>query len=134
MSRNTQLSCTNMRRQHNIHRNIFTHTHIYIYILGPPVVPFYIFLWGKVSPTKIDYRKKGTVIVSSLLEDLDIYIYIYMHSRSTGLAPAFQEPVVQRHHPVKVPRTPSGVKPNASAYVCQYTVCHGKHIVWLLAA
>ena len=27
--------------------------------------------WGEVSPTKIDYSKKGTLILFSLLEDLD---------------------------------------------------------------
>ena len=37
--------------------------------LGPPVVPFYPFL-GESSPTKIDYRKKGALILTSLLEDL----------------------------------------------------------------
>ena len=37
--------------------------------LGPPVVPFYPFL-GEGSPTKIDYRRKGTLILTSLLEDL----------------------------------------------------------------
>ena len=35
--------------------------------LGPPAVPFY--LLGEGSP-KIDYRKKGTLILTSLLEDL----------------------------------------------------------------
>ena len=39
------------------------------HILGPPVVPFYPFL-GEGSPAKIDYRKKGTLILTSLLEDL----------------------------------------------------------------
>ena len=39
-------------------------------LLGPPVVPFYPCL-AEGSPTKIDYRKKGTLILSSLLEDLD---------------------------------------------------------------
>ena len=43
-----------------------------IVYLGPPVVPFYPFL-GKDSPTKIDYRKKGALIPTSLLEDLAIY-------------------------------------------------------------
>ena len=39
-------------------------------LLGPPVVPCYPFL-GEGSPTKIDYRKKvGTLILTSLLEDL----------------------------------------------------------------
>ena len=38
--------------------------------LGPPVVPFYPFL-GQGSPTKIDYRTRtGTLIPTSLLEDL----------------------------------------------------------------
>ena len=37
---------------------------------GPPVVPFYPFLGEEGSPTKIDYSKKGTLILTSLLEDL----------------------------------------------------------------
>ena len=32
-------------------------------------MPFYLFL-GEGAPTKIDYRKKGTLILTSLLEDL----------------------------------------------------------------
>ena len=38
-------------------------------LLGPPVVPFYTFL-GEGSPTKVDYRQKGTLILASLLEEL----------------------------------------------------------------
>ena len=38
--------------------------------LGAPVVPFYPFV-GEGSPTKIDYKKKGTLILTSLLEDLE---------------------------------------------------------------
>ena len=38
--------------------------------LGFPVVPFYPLL-GEGSLTKMDYRKKGTLILTSLLEDLD---------------------------------------------------------------
>ena len=38
-----------------------------------PVVPFYPFL-GEGSPTKIDYRKKGALILTSLLEDLDVFV------------------------------------------------------------
>ena len=38
---------------------------------GPRVVPFYPFL-GEGSPTKIGYRKKkGTLFLTCLLEDLD---------------------------------------------------------------
>ena len=40
-----------------------------LYELGPPVVLFYPFL-RESSPTKIDYCKKGTLILTSLLEDL----------------------------------------------------------------
>ena len=40
-----------------------------VYYTRSPVVPFYPFL-GEGSPTKIDYRKKGTLIPTSLLEDL----------------------------------------------------------------
>ena len=40
-----------------------------IFQLGPPAVPFYPFL-GEGYPTKIDYIKKGTLILTSLLEDL----------------------------------------------------------------
>ena len=36
---------------------------------GPPVVHLYPFL-GEGSPTQIDYRKKGTLLLTSLLEDL----------------------------------------------------------------
>ena len=39
--------------------------------LGPPVVPFYPFL-VEGSPTKIDYRQQGTLILTSLLEDLGV--------------------------------------------------------------
>ena len=44
-----------------------------------PVVPFYPFL-GEGSPTRIEYRKKGTLmyILTSLLEDL-VYEYIYIY-------------------------------------------------------
>ena len=45
----------------------------YDYMLGPPVVPFPPSL-GEGSPTKTDYRKKGTLILTSLLEDLDMYV------------------------------------------------------------
>ena len=38
--------------------------------LDPPV-PFYLLL-GQGSPTKIDYRQKGTLILTSLLEDLAV--------------------------------------------------------------
>ena len=40
--------------------------------LGPPVVPFLtrFFLGGEGSPTEMGYRKKGTLILASLLEDL----------------------------------------------------------------
>ena len=41
-------------------------------LLGPPVVPFYIYCWEG-SPTKIDNRKKGNLFLTSLLEDL-VYI------------------------------------------------------------
>ena len=51
--------------------NTLTGTHA---ILGPPVVPFYQLFPGEGSPTKIDYRKKGTLFPSSLLEDL-----VYFH-------------------------------------------------------
>ena len=37
--------------------------------LGPPVVPFLPYS-GEGSPTKIDYPKKGTLVITSLLEDL----------------------------------------------------------------
>ena len=37
--------------------------------LGPSVVPFCPLL-GEGTPTKIDYRKKGILVLASLLEDL----------------------------------------------------------------
>ena len=40
--------------------------------LGFAVVPFYrVFFGWEGSPTKIDDNKKGTLILTSLLEDLD---------------------------------------------------------------
>ena len=40
--------------------------------LGPPVVPFYRYSFGwEGSPTKIDDRQKGTLILNSLLENLE---------------------------------------------------------------
>ena len=36
-----------------------------VFLLGPLVVPFLTPLWGEGSPTKIDYRKKGTLILTS---------------------------------------------------------------------
>ena len=40
-------------------------------ILGPPVVPFLTPFLGEGSPTKVDYRKLGTLILTSLLENLE---------------------------------------------------------------
>ena len=46
-------------------------------------MPCYPFL-GEGSPTKIDYRKKGTLILTSLLEDLD---KVSIHSETAYLGP-----------------------------------------------
>ena len=40
--------------------------------LGPSVVPFNLFFWEG-SPTKIGYRKQGTLILTSLPEDLGLF-------------------------------------------------------------
>ena len=45
----------------------------------PPVVPFYPFS-GEGSPTKIDYSKKGTLILTSPLEDLIYLMHIYLYT------------------------------------------------------
>ena len=37
----------------------------------PARCPFTVYFLGEGSPTKIDYRKKGTLILTSLLADLD---------------------------------------------------------------
>ena len=47
------------------------------------MVPFYPFL-GEGSPNKIDYRKKGTLILTSLLEDPVVYVQARHQSRSIG--------------------------------------------------
>ena len=39
----------------------------------------FVFCWEGEPPTKIDYRKKGTLILTSLLENLLVYIYIYTY-------------------------------------------------------
>ena len=50
-------------------------------------MPFLTPFWGEGSPTKIDYRKKGTLIPTSLLEDLVAFPGGKMHG--LGLAPRF---------------------------------------------
>ena len=40
-----------------------------------PVYPF----WGEGSPTKIDYRKKGTHILTSLLDNLVEVLFDLFH-------------------------------------------------------
>ena len=48
---------------------------------GAPVVPCYPF-----SPTRIDYRKKGTLILTSLLEDLVLHrVSFHVNLRRTLL-------------------------------------------------
>ena len=43
--------------------------------LGPPArCPFSPPFLGEGSPTKIDYRKRGTLILTSLLEDLCVHV------------------------------------------------------------
>ena len=70
--------------------------------LGFAIVPFYHFFWGGGSPTKIDYRKKGTLILTSLLEDLENqnevvggsgepYYRMIMGSNCKNCAPAIRE-------------------------------------------
>ena len=49
------------------------------WFLASPVLPFHPFL-GEASPTEIDYRKKGILILTSLLEDLGSF---YFDSAST---------------------------------------------------
>ena len=43
----------------------------------PPVVPVYQFFLGEGFSTKIDYRKKGTLFLTSLLEDLGPYTSVF---------------------------------------------------------
>ena len=50
--------------------------------LGPPVVPFSTPFLREGSPTKIDYRKKGTLILASLLEDLVLLPVLDLHWQS----------------------------------------------------
>ena len=57
--------------------------------LGPPVlpvVPFYPFFLGEGSTTNIiDYRKKvGTLILSSLLEDLEVVFAVFSQMLGYG--------------------------------------------------
>ena len=53
--------------------------------LGHPVVPFYLVL-GEGSPTKKDYSKKGTLILTSLLEDLVFGGWFPFQPRRSSLA------------------------------------------------
>ena len=40
------------------------------FVRGPPAIGALSLFWGEGSPTKVDYRKKGILILTSLLEDL----------------------------------------------------------------
>ena len=44
-----------------------------------PVCPFF---GGRVPPTKIDCRKKGTLLLTSLLEDLESFLFFCQDSMS----------------------------------------------------
>ena len=53
--------------------------------LGPPVVPFYQLFGWEGSPTTIDYRNKyGTLILTSLLEDLVLCLVLAHFERVKG--------------------------------------------------
>ena len=68
--------------------------------LGPPVVPFHFFL-GEGSPTKIDYRRKGTL----LLEDLETF-----RSRAGGQGSA---EILRAAPPARIARRERGELPRA---------------------
>ena len=55
-------------------------------------MPFYRF-WGGFPPTRIDYRKKGTLILTSLLEDLKTGTF----PNDTPLAQLLHSPNSLRH-------------------------------------
>ena len=60
-----------------------------------PIVPFYPFL-GEGSHTKIDYRKQGTLILTSLLEDLALRTSTALLLRKAGAVGAGQAHPVGR--------------------------------------
>ena len=44
-------------------------------LLGPPArCPFTVSFLGEGFPTKVDYRKQGALILTSLLEDLAVHL------------------------------------------------------------
>ena len=51
---------------------------VVVFLGPPPVVPVCPF-WREVSPTKIDCRKKGTLILTSLLEDLVLSLRCWLN-------------------------------------------------------
>ena len=54
--------------------------------LGPPVVPDlpHSFVGWEGSPTKTDYRKKGTLVLTALLEDLVHVLSVGMWVKTNG--------------------------------------------------
>ena len=58
-------------------------------------MPFHSFL-GEGSPTKIDYRKKGALILTSLLENLGMYstetCLVLFTASSVGQISSFDKP------------------------------------------
>ena len=66
-----------------------------LFYLGPPIVPFSPLFWGAGFPTKIDYRKKGSLILTSLLEDLSQSLSVWtFHFLGRPLLVATKKPVV----------------------------------------
>ena len=57
--------------------------HLQVVRLGPAVVPCYLSL-GEGSPTKIDYRKRSALILTSPLEDLGDVSFVPNSSELLG--------------------------------------------------
>ena len=66
-------------------------------LLGPPVVAFFPFL-GEGSPTKIDYRKNGTLILTSLLEDSSLVLFAICLDGVCAFAGVFSSSATSRLH------------------------------------
>ena len=62
--------------------------------LGAPVAPFHP-VFGGGSPTKIDYTKKGTLILSSLLELFLDFLLEVVHPKRCNTFQSFLDPLTR---------------------------------------
>ena len=94
----------------------------------PPVVPFFPCL-GEGSPTEIDYRKKGGLILPSLLEDLgDVSMFL---TSAWKMVPLSEGRLHRGHHACPSAGMLTNLPVGTFAALAEATiwVCHAQELV-----